>query len=40
MARIGGPLPTITDDSALGGAVIEKSLSLTGEMSLLIKRPS
>ena len=27
MARIGGaPLPTITDDSALGGAVIEKSL--------------
>ena len=27
MARIGGaPLPTITDDSALGGAIIEKSL--------------
>ena len=37
MARVGGlPLPTITDDRALGGAKIERSLRFTrGDSSYL-----
>ncbi len=39
MARIGGaPLPTITDDSALGGAVIEKSLRFNDDDSAYLSR--
>ena len=39
MARIGGaPLPTITDDSALGGAVIEKSLRFNDDDSSYLNR--
>ena len=39
MARIGGaPLPTITDDSALGGAVIEKSLRFNDDDSAYLNR--
>ena len=42
MARIGGaPLPTITDDSALGESVIQKSLRFrSGGSTYLNRTPS
>ena len=41
MARIGGaPLPTITDDSALGESVIQRSLRFRGFNSYLSRTPS